>query len=150
MGMLDSELIFAAAQAPTAIGDTPSTNAYDTGSGTGNGSGSQADMTSGNVYINVMCNTAPTSAGAATVQGVLQSSPDNATWTDNLLGAAIPYANLVQGTPLLQANPPEGTMRYWRVVFRIAGAVLTGGAFDAYISNTIQRNTAYPSAYTVA
>lgn len=145
MGMLDSELIFSAAQAPTATGDTPSTNVYDMGSA----AGSEAIMTGENAFINVICNTVPTSAGSATVQAVLQTSPDNATWNDALLGQALAFAGITQGLPLLQAVPPVGTQRYWRVVYRIGVAALTGGAFDSYISNTIQRNISRPSGYTV-
>jgi len=54
------------------------------------------------------------------------------------------------GTALLQAQPPVGTQRFWRIVFRIATAVLTAGAFDAYVSNTIQRNTPRPSGFVVS
>lgn len=148
--MLDSELVLAAAQTPTAIGDTPSTNVYDTGSAAGNAQESEAALTGENLWVNVICNTVPTSGGGATIQAVLQDAPDNATWTDRLLGAVNAYAAVTKGLPLLQAQSPVGTQRYWRIVFRIGTAVLTAGAFDAYISNTIQRNIQRPSGFTVS
>jgi hypothetical protein len=150
MGMLDSELIFSAAQTPTAVGDTPSTNVYDTGSAAGNAQEAEAALTTENLWLNVICNTVPTSGGSATIQAVLQDSPDNATWTDRLLGGAVSYSNVTKGLALLQAQPPVGTQRYWRIAYRIGTAALTAGAFDAYVSNTIQRNVSRPSGFSVS
>lgn len=147
MGMLDSEIIFSASQIPTAIGDTPSTNTYDTGSAANNAQQAENAMTGENLWINVVCNTAPASGG--TIQAVLQTAPDNATWTDALVGASFASAAVVPGLPLLQVPPPIGTQRYWRIVFRIATTAFAAGAFDAYISNTIQRNIQRPSGFSV-
>jgi hypothetical protein len=142
--MLDSELVLAAAQVPTAIGDTPSTNVYDTGSA----AGSEEAQTGENLWINVVCKTGPTSGG--TLQAVFQDSPDNATWTDRLLGPVLASAAVTVGLPLLQVQPPVNTQRYQRVVFRIATTAFAAGAFDAYISNTIQHNVQRPSGFTVS
>jgi hypothetical protein len=146
MGYLDSELVLSAAQAPTATGDTASTNVYDTGS-VGNAEEAQ---TGEMLWLNVICNTAVTSAGAPTVQAVFQDSPDNSTWTDRLAGPALLKAACLPGVAMLQVQPPIGTQRYQRVVYRIATAVLTAGAFDAYFSNTIQRNVQRPSGFSVS
>jgi hypothetical protein len=148
MGMLDSELIFASAQIPTAIGDTPSTNVYDTGSAAGNAQEAEAAMTGENLWIDAICNTPPASGG--TIQAVFQDAPDNATWTDRLAGPVLPSAACLPGVPLLQVQPPIGTQRYWRIVWRITTTVFAAGAFDAYISNTIQRNIQRPSGFTVS
>jgi hypothetical protein len=148
MGYLDSELVLAAAQAPTAIGDTPSTNVYDTGSAYNNAQDAEEAQTGENLWLNVIVNATAAGAGA-TVQAVFQDSPDNATWTDRLLGPVVPVANVTKGSALLQVQPPVGTQRYQRIVFRIATAVLTAGQFDAYFSNTIQRNVSRPTGFSV-
>jgi hypothetical protein len=150
MGMLDSELVLASAQTPTLVADTPSTNVYDSGSAYANAQDAEEAMVGEQLYVNVICNTVPTSGGAATIQAVLQDAPDNATWTDRLLGPVLGYAAVTKGMPLLQAAPPIGTQRYQRIVFRIAGAALTAGAFDAYFSNTIQRNIQRPTGFSVS
>jgi hypothetical protein len=148
MGMLDSELIFASAQIPTDVGDTPSTNVYDTGSAAGNAQEAENWGTQENLWINAICNTAPTSGG--TIQAVFQDSPDNATWTDRLAGAVKASAACLPGVALLQVQPPVGTQRYWRIVWRIATTAFAAGAFDAYVSNTIQYNVQRPSGFTVS
>jgi hypothetical protein len=148
MGMLDSELIFASAQIPTAVGDTPSTNVYDTGSAAGNAQEAENALTGENLWINAICNTAPASGG--TIQAVFQDAPDNATWTDRLAGPVLASAACLPGVPLLQVQPPIGTQRYWRIAWRIATTVFAAGAFDAYVSNTIQRNIQRPSGFTVS
>lgn len=144
MGMLDSETVLSAAQIPTAIGDTPSTNVYDTGSVPA----AEEGLTSENLWINVICNTVPTSGG--TIQAVFQDSPDNATWTDRLSGPVFASAAVLQGLTLLQVQPPTFSQRYQRVVYRIATTIFAAGAFDAFFSNTIQRNAARPSGFAVA
>jgi hypothetical protein len=150
MGMLDSELVLSSAQAPTAVGDTPSTNVYDSGSAYSNAQNCDESMVGENVYANVICNTVPTSGGAATIQAVLQDSPDNATWTDRLIGPSFGYAAVTKGLALLQTPSPMFTQRYQRIVYRIGTAVLTAGAFDAYFSNTIPRNIQRPTGFTVS
>jgi hypothetical protein len=150
MGYLDSELVLSSAQAPTAIGDTASTNIYDTGTPWGTAQNAEAAQTSENLWINVVCTAAATSGGSATLAVVFQDSPDNSTWTDRLVTNVLGYASVTKGLTLLQVQPPVGTQRYWRVAYRIATAVLTGGTFDAYISNTIQRNVQRPSGFAVS
>jgi hypothetical protein len=143
--MIDSELVLAEAQAVTATGDTGSTNTYDTG----NAQLGDAGQTGENLWANVVCSTTATSGGGATIAGVLQSSTDDATWVDAVAGPAIAVASVTAGTVLLQVQPPPGMSRYWRTVIRVGTAVLTAGAFDSYISNTIQRNVARPSGFVV-
>ena len=145
MGMLDSNLVFAESQAATAIGDTPSTSSYNAG----NAGAGDAGQTTENLWAQAICTTTATSGGNATVSAVLQSSPDNATWTDAVIGPAIPVADLTAGTVLLNVQPPPGMKQYWRFVWRIAVAALTAGAFDAFVSNTLERNIAQPSGFVV-
>lgn len=147
MGMLDSEIIFSAAQAVTATGDTPSTNVYDCGGSNGQGDNGQ---TGENLWVNVTVNTPATSGGAATIQAVLQDSADDNTFADVASGPTVPVANATLGAVILQIQPPPGMREYWRIVYRIGTAVLTAGKFDAYVSNTIQRNIARHSGFSVA
>lgn len=145
-GMLDSELQFAIAQAPTATGDTASTNVYDCGGANGQGDNGQ---TGENLWVNAIVNTSFTTGSAATIQAVLQDSADNATFADVVSGAVFTAANASVGVVLLQVQPPPGMRRYWRIVWRIGTGTMTAGKVDAYISNTIQRNVARPSGFTV-
>ena len=142
MGMLDNEVIFSDAQAVTATGDDASTNVYDNGGANGQGDNGQ---TQENLWVNVLVNTTATSGGSATIQAVLQDSADNATFADVVAGPAVAVANATAGAVLLQVQPPPGMRRYWRIVYRIGTAVLTAGKFDAYVSNSIQRNIARAS-----
>ena len=84
------------------------------------------------------------------MQGVFQTSPDGVTWTDAVSGTATPVANLTAGAEIFRVQPPPGMLRYWRVVFRVATAALTGGTFDAYMANTIQRNVSRASGFAVS
>jgi hypothetical protein len=146
MGMLDKALVLAEAQAVTATGDTASTNVYDSG----NAANGDAGQTGENLWAQVICTTTATSGGSATIAGVLQSSPDNSTWTDAAAGPATAVASVTAGTVLLQVQPPPGMQRYWRTVIRVGTAVLTAGAFDSYISNTIQRSINRASGFAVS
>lgn len=143
MGYLDSQTVFCEAQAVTATGDNGSTNTLNLG-GVGQGDSGQ---TGENLWVQAICSTAVTSAGSATVQAVLQSAPDGSTWTDAVAGPALPKASLVAGTVMLQVQPPPGMQQYWRISWRIGTAVLTAGAFDAFVSNTIERNVMQPSGF---
>lgn len=146
MGMLDQSTKLAVAQAVTATGDTASANTYDNGSA----NSSDISMTGENLWINATVDTTATSGGSATVQAVLQDSADGATFADVLAGPVVPVANLTAGTVLMQVQPPTGMRRYFRITWRVGTAVLTAGKFTAYVSNTIQRNIARPSGFTVA
>ena len=156
MGMLDQEIMFSDGQAVTAVGDTPSTNSYDNAAGTNavanNGQGDNG-LTGENLWVQVVARTMPTSGGAATVQAVLQNSADNVTWVDVTSGPAMPVANITNGYHLLRIQPPvlqnPGMLRYWRIVYRIGGAALTAGTFDAYVSNTLQRNIPRANGFVV-
>jgi hypothetical protein len=146
MGMLDSESVLSSAQAFTATGDTASTNVYDAGSA----NASDLSLTGENLWITARVNTTATSGGSATVQAVLQDSADNATFADVIAGPAIAVAGLTAGANMLQITPPAGLRRYTRIAYRVAVAALTAGKFDAFYSNTIQRNVSRPSGFAVS
>lgn len=88
--IIDSLSQFSDAQAVTATGDTVSTNIVDTlvDSDEGVGEG---------VHVVFTVPTTVTSAGAATVQFVVQTSADNSTWTDIGMTDAVAKAALVAG-----------------------------------------------------
>ena len=126
--MIDTQLVFAQAQSIGAVvSDIVSTNVYDTGAA--------FDQSIGQGFqFAFFINTVPTSAGAATIQFVVQSSSDNATWTDDVLSPAYAYnAAPVNATGLAQSlEMGLGAKRYLRTVTRIGGATTTGGTASAY------------------
>lgn len=128
--ILDSQEVFSAAQAFTATGDTVSTNQLDTLSNSDEGIGEDVSL-----YAKV--NTTFTSGGATTMQVVLQSSADNATYVDKYVSPVYALAALTAGAVLVNAVIPIGPSttanRYLRVVYRVAVAVFTGGSMDAFI-----------------
>lgn len=144
--ILDSQEVFSAAQAPTAVGDTASTNQIDTGSVSDDGIGEDIS-----VYAKV--DTTFTSGGAATLQVVLQSSADNSTYVDKLLSPVYALAALTAGAVLLNAVLPIGpntvSNRYLRVVYRIGTAVMTGGAVSAFIVKNPQAYQFGPNGFSV-
>ncbi|HVW78513.1 MAG TPA: hypothetical protein VHB45_12930 [Alloacidobacterium sp.] len=146
MGMLDSQLIFSEGQAVTNTGDTASTNVYEAD----NAQLGDAGQTGENLWVQAICTTTATSGGGATVQAVLQDSADSVTYADVVAGPAVPVASVVAGKVLLDVQPPPGMRQYWRIAWRVATAALTAGKFDAFISNTLQRNVPRPSGFSVA
>lgn len=146
MGYLDSEMQFSAAQAPTAVGDTASTNVYDSGGANGQG---DCGLTGENLWVNTIVKTAFTTGAGGTIAAVLQDSADNATFADVLVGTVFTAAQAVAGKLLLQVQPPPGMRRYWRIAYRIATGVMTAGAVDAYASNTIQKNVQRSGSFTI-
>ena len=107
-------------------------------------------MTGENLWINAVVDTTATSGGAATMQAVLQDSADGSTFADVLAGPVVALASITAGAVLLQVQPPVGMRRYFRIAWRVGTAVLTAGKFTAYVSNTLQRNIARQSGFTVS
>lgn len=145
--ILDSQELFSSAQSlAVGTGDTASTNVLDTLTAQDEGLGE-------NVWLNVLVTTAFASAGAATIQAVLQGSPDNSSWTDIITGASLAYnaAGAAAGQYLLQARiPPYAqTHRYLRVVYRVGTAALTAGAATAFVSKDVQQNKNYATSISV-
>ncbi len=146
MGMIDSQLVFSEGQAVTSTGDTASTNSYDSGGANLGDSG----QTGENLWVQAICSTTATSGGSATVQAVLQDSADNSSFADVASTPALGVAAVNAGTTLMALQPPPGMRRYWRIVWRVGTAALTAGKFDAFISNTLQRNVSQPSGFAVS
>jgi len=145
--ILDSQETFSSAQSlAVGTGDTASTNVLDTLTAQDEGLGSD-------VKVAVLVTTALTSAGGATIQAVLQGSPDNATWSDIESGPALAYnaAGAAAGQYLLLTRIPpySQTYRYLRVAYRVGTAALTAGAATAFIAKDLQLNKTYGIGYTV-
>lgn len=126
--MIDTQLVFSDnASIAAGVGDIVSTNVYDAGSAFDDSIGERLEF---GFYIN----TVPTSAGAATIQFVVQTSPNNSTWTDNVLSPVYAYnAAPVNAVGLASVLALAlGDNRYIRTVTRIAGATTTGGTASSY------------------
>lgn len=146
--LLDSQEVFCTAQAPTAVADTASTNIYDT-------LGLQDDGAGENMWLVIRTDAVPTSAGAPTIQFVLQTAADAAFTTpvDMLVSKSYLKADaaFVAGSQLLAWRVPTGDLRYLRLVFRIGTAVLTAGAWSAFFVKDAQFAPIQSAAgYTVA
>jgi len=142
--ILDSQMQLSAAQAVTALGDTASTNVYDTGAAADVGAGEEQ-------YVFVRTVAAFTTAAGGTLQIVLQDSADNSSWADvNVLSPVTAVAALTANTTQVRARFPIGLRRYLRIAYRVATGVMTGGTVDAYFGSEVQANTSYPSGFTVA
>lgn len=144
MGMIDSSMRFSAAQSVTGLGDIASTGTLDLGA-----SFQDMGLARDLLWAVAVCTAAAASAGAATVQAVLQDSANGTTWADLLLGPVLPVASAKPGVKLLETQPPNNHRRYLRVVYRIGTAALTGGQFDAFMTTAVQRNTSMPSGFAV-
>lgn len=140
--LMDTQEIFSNAQAVTATGDTASTNVYDTGVAADDGIGEPLMLVVNSVA-------AATSGGSATVQAVLQTSVDNATWTDAMAGPAVAYTVASGSKNLWKARLPYGLNRYLRVAYRIGTAVLTGGTFSAFLVKDTNGHQYPASGFTV-
>jgi len=144
--ILDSQEVFSAAQAFTATGDTVSTNQIDTGSSADDGIGED-------VTLFAKVNTTFTSAGAPTLQVVLQASADNSTWTDKYVSPSYALAALVAGAVLVNAVIPIGPQaapRYLRVVYRVGTTTYTAGAMDAFLVKNPQAYQFGANGFAVA
>lgn len=141
--LIDSQEVFSAAQTVTSTGDTVSTNILDTGAAHDQGIGEE-------MYLLAKVNVAVTSGGAATVAAVLQTSADNSTWTDALVGPAVPLASLTANAEILKTRLPVGLKRYVRVAYRVGTAALTAGSFDAFLVHGVQAQAYYASGFKVS
>ena len=145
MTIRDVNLIYSKAQAVLLAGDTASANCFDAGSALTSDIGHGVD----DLFLSVLCNTAATSSGSATLRAVLQDSADGVNFTDVIGGAVFPVAGVVAGTALLQIPFPTRLRRFTQVVYRVGVAPLTAGKFDAFVSIGVQRNIARASGFSV-
>lgn len=135
---------FSNAQAPT-TGSTTSTKSFDT-KGADIGTGEE-------MYLVVQVDTAVTSAGAATVEFkyVESATQDLGTPTVLATSGAIGKATLVAGYQVLKIKIPENTKRYVGVIYTVATADLTAGAFSAFLCKDLQsaKTRCFAAGYTI-
>lgn len=142
----DSQLQLAALQSLiAAAGDIASTNYLDTGAAQDEGIGESA-------YLVARIGTAVLSAGAATLQPVLQSATDAAFTTPDEypMTGAIAKAALTANTVIARMRLPLGLKRYLRVVWRIGTATTTAGTGDAFIVKDVDAQQYLPKNFTVS
>lgn len=143
--ILDKNLQFSLGQSlAAAVGDIVSTNVLDTEAAQDEGIGEPIQFLWDIV-------TALTSAGAATVQFVVQSSPDNSTWTDQEMTQAYAYnaAAVQPGAQPIVLKMSPGLQRYVRTVVRVAGAATTGGTGSSFAVKDSQLYQFGKSGFTV-
>lgn len=133
--MLDRQTEFANAQAITAT--AVSTDVIDT-TVANRAAGDDTDL-----YLQVTANTTFASAGATTLQPVLQDSADNVTFADVLSGPVIPKASLVQGAQPWLTKLPSGLRRYLRINWVVTTGPFTAGNASAHIRMGSSRQVAY-------
>lgn len=141
--LMDSQEIFSTAQAVTSTGDTASTNVLDTGAAQDEGIGEP-------VWLTCLCTTTATSGGSATLAAVLQTSSDNSTYTDAIVGPVVALAGLTAKAVLLQTRLPVGLKRYLRIAWRVATAALTAGNFSAFLTKDVQAYQYGASGFSVS
>jgi hypothetical protein len=146
----DAQLAFSDSQAPTAVATTASTNIVDTLNP------APADVGVGEeLWLVVQVMTTATSGGAATLVVVLQTDDNSSFSSATTLYSSSSYAvaSLTAGTVLVKIRLPAGCERYLRVGYTIGTAVLTAGAFSAFLTRNVDLlpTTPFPRAtYAVA
>lgn len=129
--ILDAELEFSNAQAPTSSGDNASTNYVDTGVAQGLiGPG-------GDIEIIIQVDTAADSSGDGASVTFEVETDDNSSFTSAavlLTTGAVAEATLVAGYEVAHWRLPiKSVERYLRVNYNISGEDLTAGAFSAFV-----------------
>lgn len=124
---------------PAMIGGYPSTNT-NIGVDIGQGDGMAIP------HVVIIVSTAFVSAGAATLQFVLQAAPDNGsyspgTWTTLYISRVFTTAQLTAGQMLMFPCPPraiggqpgEAIPRFYKLSYTVASATFSAGAVNAGI-----------------
>ncbi|MFC0683045.1 Bbp16 family capsid cement protein [Novosphingobium clariflavum] len=141
--IFDKTLLLSDGQAITAT--APSTNVIDLGA-TGTPFGSSVALTRdigiGEECVDISVSVTQAFNNLTSLQVTVQTSPDNATWTDVLSGRAVPLASLVAGYQFfVPAEFPEGTRaRYVRLNYTVVGTAPTTGAITAGVVASRQTN----------
>lgn len=92
------------------------------------------------IFLNILVDTAVTSAGAATVQFKLVSDAQAAIATDgsateHIITTAIPKATLIAGYRVITVALPQGTYERYLGILQVTGtAALTAGAVSAFLT----------------
>ena len=158
---VDSQIEFSDAQAVTAT--AISSNVYDLFSmGLGGGAtdvtpNTRLDIGQGSDHLYLVVNTAVTATDTgndATLTITLESADDAGLTTNaqvHYSSGAIAFASFATaGTNLVAIRLPSAPFRrYLGVRYTVANGPLTAGAFDAFLTPTLQQNRIYKSGFTV-
>jgi hypothetical protein len=159
--ILDSQFELSDAQAVTAT--AISANVYDLFSVRAGGAGA-ADISPNvrmdvgdaeDLYLVVATVTAATDTGSDATLTVTLESADDAALTTNaqvhFSTGALAFATFSPaGTGLVKTRLPKGLYRrYLGVRYTVASGPLTAGAFDAFVTPTVDSQRPYKSAFTV-
>ena len=158
---VDSQIEFSDAQAVTAT--AISSNVYDLFSmGLGGGAtdvtpNTRLDIGQGTDHLYLVVNTAVTATDTgndATLTITLESADDAGLTTNaqvHYSSGAIAFASFATaGTNLVAIRLPSALYRrYLGVRYTVASGPLTAGAFDAFVTPTLQQNRIYKSGFTV-
>jgi hypothetical protein len=133
--ILDKSLILSDAQAETTVATHVSDNVIDT---------VELGDAVNELYFVASVETACTSSGSATVQVKLVTDSDEALGSPTVLWASdvVPVASLVDKYVFgaIRLPKPDKLKRYIAAQIIIGTAALTGGAFDIYLTDTLQTN----------
>jgi len=140
--IIDSQLELSNKQSLAGSGTIVSTNVVDTGSVGDVGIGDTLRL-----YVQIDQNL----AGATALQVVLQTDDNEAFSTPTVIYASGTFAAaaVIAGAELVDIEIPRGAERYLRVGYVLTGTASAGQA-SAHFVEDVQRNRAYPIAYTVA
>lgn len=157
--ILDSQNEFSDAQAVTAT--AISTNVYDlfstlAGGGASISPNARIDVGDADeLYLVVSTNTAATDTGSDATLTVTLESADDAALTTNAIvhfsSGALAFATFSpQGTQLVKIRLPKGLYRrYLGVRYTVASGPLTAGAFDAFLTPSVDNQRPYKSGFIV-
>lgn len=107
------------------------------------------------LYLVVATQTAATDTGSDATLTVTLESADNAALSTNPVvhfsTGALAFATFSpQGTQLVKMRLPKGLYRrYLGVRYTVASGPLTAGAFDAFVTPSVDNQRPYKSAFTV-
>ena len=128
MTILDRQLVLSDEQALTTA-TAASTNVIDTGVADSNQGGS------GHAWFVCEVSTAFTSGGAGTMKIALEDSATaGGTYATLLESEVLGSAALTAGTKLMQVSLPAEHKRALRVLYTVAGATMTAGKVNAYVT----------------
>lgn len=130
--MRDSLLVYADKMEPRAAAAS-SSDVIDFGEG-------QSDYGKSvpNNYFQIRTTEAFASAGAGTLKIELQHSDDGTTFSTAIATEVLPLAKLGAGALLISQPLPVGFKRYSKVVATVGTAVMTAGAFTAWIGERME------------
>ncbi len=144
--MVDALLLFSDAQAITAAAGSTST--IDLGSVRDIGTGED-------LYLVVTCDVAMTDGAGNTYPLVVAlegDSTESFTPDGTVEAFTFPAASAIGTTKILKLSPGSAPLqyRYIRLKYTPTGGSLTAGSFTAFLTNTVQKFTAYADNITIS